>query len=147
MKELLDYIGRLKISQGQGAGEPFQVLPWQARFIRGAFSVPGDCGLSVARGAGKSCLVAGIACAAIDGPLRQPRADVVVVAASFEQSRIVFDHAKAFLADKLQDKSTWRVLDTSQKAQIEHKPTGAKLVCRGSDAGRLHGTRAASRLD
>ena len=57
-----------------------------AAFHRGAFSVRGDVALSVGRGNGKSALVAGIACATIDpgGPLRQRRAETVIVASSFE---------------------------------------------------------------
>ena len=134
---LSDYISRLVISQGQGVGEPFNVLPWQRRFLKGAFSVDGDAALSVARGNGKSTLIAGIACAAIDGPLMEQRADVVCVGSSFEQATIIFGHARNFL--DLTDRSKWRVWDTAQKAQIENRITGARLVCRGADPGRLHG--------
>ena len=139
MTELVRYIETLTISQGEGQGEPFKVLPWQERFIRGAFSVKGDASLSIGRGNGKSTLCGAIAAAGIDGPLRKQRADTVVVAASFDQSRIIFDHAKAFLGDKLQDKSTWRVWDSTQHAAIEHRPSGAKLVCRAADSNTLHG--------
>lgn len=37
MKALLTYLVGLTISQGRLAGQPFEVLPWQRRFIRGAF--------------------------------------------------------------------------------------------------------------
>ena len=139
MTELVRYIETLKITQGEGAGQPFRVLPWQARFIRGAFSVPGDAALTVGRGGGKSTLCGAISAAGIDGPLRRKRADVVVVAGSFDQARIIYDHAKAFLGEQLQDRKIWRVWDTAQRAVIEHKPTGAKLVCRGADKNTLHG--------
>lgn len=33
----IDYIGSLTCTQGQGAGEPFRVLPWQRRFLTRAF--------------------------------------------------------------------------------------------------------------
>ena len=32
---LIDYLAELKVSQGRRAGEPFKVLRWQGRFIRG----------------------------------------------------------------------------------------------------------------
>ena len=68
-RALIDYLGDLTVTQGDRAGEPFRVLPWEARFIRGAWSVPGDVALSVGRGNGKSGLVAGIAAAAVDSAI------------------------------------------------------------------------------
>ena len=38
----------------------FRVLPWEKKFVRGAFAVEGPAAISVARGNGKSALVAGI---------------------------------------------------------------------------------------
>ena len=134
------YLAGLTITQGRHAGQPFTVLPWQRRFVRGAFA-PGasTAALSVARGNGKTTLVAGIACAALDGPLMQPRGEVVVVAASFAQGRVAFDHARAFMADKLRDKKAWRIQDTAQVASIEHRATGARLRVIGSDPNKAHG--------
>ena len=34
---LIAYLGGLTVTQGRLAGEPFRVLPWEARFVRGAF--------------------------------------------------------------------------------------------------------------
>ena len=137
---LTRYLARLTITQGRHAGKPFAVLPWQRRFVRGAFA-PGasTAALSVARGNGKTPLVAGIACAALDGTLMQPRGEVVVVAASFAQGRVAFDHARAFMADKLRDKKAWRIQDTAQVASIEHRETGARLRVIGSDPNKAHG--------
>ena len=55
MRALIDYLGRLVLVGGDHDGE---VLPWEARFVRGAFRQPGDAGLSVGRGNGKSATVA-----------------------------------------------------------------------------------------
>ena len=63
----------------------------------------------------------------------------MIVAASFEQARIAFDHIVAFLAGKLRDKPTWRVWDSPQQARIENRATGAKVRCIGSDPRRAHG--------
>ncbi len=144
MKALLDYLGRLTVTQGEGAGEAFRVLPWQSRFIKGAFAVSGDAALSVGRGNGKSALVAGIACATLDpeGPLRQRRAETVIVASSFEQGRIDFEHVHAFMETRgfdLSDRKRWRVWDTAQQARIECRETGARVRCLGSDPKRAHG--------
>ena len=72
------YLGGLTITQGRRAGQTFPVLPWQRRFVPGAFR-PGvtDAALNVARGSGKTTLTAGIATAALDGPLAVPREEVV----------------------------------------------------------------------
>ena len=128
MRKLIEYLEGLTITQGEGAGERIRLLPWQKRFISKTFAQDGDAALSIARGAGKTTLMAGIASAFIDGPLRQPRAEVVAIASSFAQGKLLFDHCRAFLGDKLGDKRTWRVSDSDQTAFIEHRPTGRKCA-------------------
>ena len=137
--QLIEYLGGLTITQGEGAGERIRLFPWERRFIRGAFGQGADAALSVARGNGKTTLMAGIACAFIDGPLRQPRAEVVAIASSFAQGKLLFDHCRAFMGDRLEDKRVWRVSDSDQTAFIEHRPTGAKLRTLGCDPRRAHG--------
>ena len=68
---MIKFLGELVLSGGDHDGELFRVLPWEKKFIRGAFAVDGPAALSVARGNGKSALVAGIAAAVVDpeGPL------------------------------------------------------------------------------
>ncbi len=140
MKTLSRYLEGLTVSQGRRAGEPFAVLPWQRRFIRGAFD-PGvqSAALSVARGNGKTALLSGIAAATLDGPLAVPRGETVIVASSFEQARIAFEHVLAFMGGRLADKRRWKVWDTAQQARIECKATGARVRCIGSDPRRAHG--------
>ena len=139
---LIDYISTLKITQGAGSGALIRLLPWQRRFLRGAFGVEGDAALSVARGNGKSTLVAAIACAVVAGPLRQSRAEVVCVASSFAQGRVIFEHVLAFLdalGRPLTDRRLYRVQDSQNVATIEHRATGARIRCIGSDPKRAHG--------
>ena len=140
MKGLETYLSGLTVSQGRRAGEPFTVLPWQRRFVRGAFA-PGiqSAGLSVARACGKTSFLSGIAAATLDGPLAVPRGETVIVASSFEQARIAFEHVVAFMGDKLDDKRRWKVWDTAQQARVEDRETGARVRCIGSDPRRAHG--------
>ena len=140
MKALESYLSGLTVSQGRRAGEPFVVLPWQRRFVRGAFA-PGVqlAGLSVARANGKTALLSGIAAATLDGPLAVPRGEAVIVASSFEQARIAFEHVLAFMGETIGDKHRWKVWDTAQQARIEDKLTGARVRCIGSDPRRAHG--------
>ena len=104
-------------------------------------SAPGvqSAALSVARGNGKTALLSGIAAATLDGPLAVPRGETVIVASSFEQARIAFEHVIAFMGDKLADKGRWKVWDTAQQARIEDRKTGARVRCIGSDPRRAHG--------
>jgi len=140
MKALADYLGGLTVSQGRLAGERVTVFPWERRFVRGAFR-PGvtSAALSVARANGKTTLVAGIAAATLDGPLMVPRGESVIVASSFEQARIAFEHVLAFMGSKVRDRKRWKVWDTAQQARIEDRESGVRVRCIGSDPRRAHG--------
>ena len=144
--DILAYLGTLELAGGDHDGEPFEVLPWEKRFVRGAFRTSGDAALTVARGNGKSGLVAGIACAVADpvGPLHGRRREVVCVASSFTQGRVVFEDCVAMLRTKtgLPSKA-WRLQDSANVATIEHRESGARIRCIGSDPKRAHGLRPA----
>ena len=97
------YVRGLTIGQGRHAGEPFEVLRWQGRFLRGALADGvAESALSLARGGGKSTFTAALACAALDGPLAEPAGEVLIVASSHEQGQIVFRHCLRFLAPKIE---------------------------------------------
>ena len=64
--DLGSYISGLTIGQGRHAGQPFKLLGWQRRLLKGAFGRSGDAALSMGRGGGKSTFTAAIACAAVD---------------------------------------------------------------------------------
>ena len=137
---LIDYLAGLTVTQGRRAGERLTVLPWQGRFVRGAFAEGVQwSALSVARGNGKSALMAGIAAATLDGPLVAPRAETLIVAASFQQGRVIYDHAVSYMGDKLKDRRRWRLSDSMQVASIMDRETGAKVRVLGSDPRRAHG--------
>ena len=133
------FLKTLTITQGPEAGNPFEVLPWQSEFIAGAFAPDvNDAGLTVARGNGKTSLLAGIALATVAGPLRQARAETVIVAASFEQAALLFDTALAY-GNPLMSPLYYRVLNSQNKRVIEHRPTGARCRVLASDPRRAHG--------
>ncbi|MCY3701497.1 MAG: terminase large subunit [Rhodospirillales bacterium] len=137
------YIEGLTIGQGRHAGSPFKVLPFQKRFLNGAFAAGiGEAAWSLARGGGKSTTTAAIGCAALDGPLAQPDAEVLIVASSHEQGQIVFRHCLRFLAPKI-DRNEFRVADTVNTSRLVHRRTGAMLIVKGSDPKRLHGAAPA----
>ena len=139
--DVIQYLESLCITQGQGAGAPWKLLPFQKRFVRAALA-PGvsESALSVGRGNGKTTLVSGLAAAALDGPLVVPRGEAVIVASSFDQARIDFEHVLAFLAETIAaDRARWRIQDSANRASIEDRKTGARVRVLGSDPRRAHG--------
>ena len=138
---LVEWAGALVVTQGEHAGDRLTVLPWQREFLQGVeASTGGELGLSVPAGAGKTTLAATVAAAAVAGPLAQQRAAVILVAASFAQAGLAFDHAAAFLEPvRRADPDRWRVLRSEQRALIQDKLTGAELRAREASARTLHG--------
>lgn len=140
------FIERLRLFQGHAAGQSFRLHGWQRRFLVGAFGQPDDAGVSLARGGGKSTFTAGIAAATVapDGPLVEPHAETVVVAASFEQGHSsIFRAVLQFLQPYVdQDSRAWRIQDSLNHASIEHRPTGARVRVMGNKPRTLHGLQA-----
>ncbi len=142
-RELQAYIGGLIVPSGRHAGQPFDVLPFQRRFLAGAFGQPDDAALSIARGNGKTTLCAGLLAAALYGPLAQPNGESVLVASSFEQALIGYRVLKAFMAVEIErDPKRWRIQDSVNRAAITDRETGASVRVLGSDPRRLHGLQA-----
>lgn len=132
----------LKLTHGAKAGEPFKLLPWQRQFCHGAFKRGvARAALSVARGPGKTTLLAAIAAAAVKGPLRQPRGEILLVASSLDQARIAFGDACAFLGVSAPKAGLWRYQNNNHRAVLEHIPSGTKLKAIASDYRRAHGAR------
>ena len=144
MSSLERFISELEITQGGLAGQRFELLPWQRRFLRGAFG--GDAqvsALSVARGNGKSTLIAAVAAATVgpDGPLATRRGETLVVAGSLVQARIVRDHCAEFLRvqyDDFDDKRVWRRPD-APTPMIHHLPTDTRLKLHGYNPDTILG--------
>ena len=140
---LSKYIQSLSIGQGRRAGEPFKLLSWQRRFIRGAFAPDVQtAALSLARANGKSVLVGAIGAGSVDigAPLVEPLAECVIVASSFAQGQAIFRHLKHFLSPTLAaHKSRFRVSDSLNAASILDRETGASCRVVGNNPKTLHG--------
>ena len=141
MNDLIAYIEDLKLFQGRHAGEKFKLLPWQTKWLRGAFRPRvTSSALSVARAAGKTTLISAVGCAALDGPIAQPYAETIIAASSFGQGQIAFRSILAFMRDKIElDRNQWRVEDNSNRCAITYLPTMSSVRCLGSDSRRMHG--------
>ena len=120
------------------------------KFIRAAFSDGWQRrALCRSRKRQKTTLTAGIACATLDGPLMRPRAQTIIVASSFNQARICFDHIAAFM---------WEKYDLTRHPRNRWRPAGQFRDCldyrpdngRGCAVYRLRsspGTRHCARPD
>ena len=140
--KVIDWVeANLLITQGEGAGSPMVMLPWERRFLTGALRGGVDTSaLTIARGNGKTTLLAALAAAAVLGPLAQPRGEVVVVASSFSQAKILWNHVRAFLLPWIEaNQKDWRVEDSSNRSILTHKPSGITVKAIGSDPKRAHG--------
>ena len=145
-RALINWLGTLTLSGGDLDGQPFTVWPWERRFIMGTFGQDGDAALSIARGNGKSAFVAALAAAVVvpGGPLHGTRREVICVASSFLQSRIIFEDVLSYargLGHDLADRELWRRQDSQNVATLEYVKTGARVRCIGSDPKRAHGLR------
>ena len=140
--DTIRYIQGLTCGQGQGRGDPFEVLAWERRFLRGALKGGvAEAGLSLARGNGKTAFCSAIGCAAVDedGPLLEPGAEVGLVASSKDQAAIAFRHIQRFLAARLRDKATYRVYDNAQERLVENRKDDVLLKVLPAAPGALHG--------
>ena len=136
---------RLVVAQGRRRGSAFKVLPWELEVLRKMEREP-EISLSVARGNGKSVLCGAIAAAVVhpEGPLHQPAADVIVVASSADQARLVFDAARALLfPGEPPARREWVNVNNHVRRLLQHKATGSALRCISSDPRRAHGLQPA----
>ena len=141
------YIETLTLAQGRRAGEKFKVLPWQKKFLYGTFT--GDVSssaLSIARGNGKSTFLAAVLAATVDvgGPLVTPHSESLLIASSYEQARLTFEHLLRFLAPTLEahgvgPRGRYRLENSTSRCRLEDKMTAASVRILGSDPRRAHG--------
>ena len=129
------------IGDGDLLGEPFRCLPYQRRFIRGAFKLGvRRAGLPLARGGGKTGLASALALDAIRpaGVLHRNGGETVVIASPFPQAKICFDAVRSSL-ELMGEAGTYRIRDQLNLADIQHKGTGAQLRVAGADNRRACG--------
>ena len=74
--------------------------------------------------------MAGIAAAALSGPLARDRGEVLLVAGAFSQAKDQFRPRVEFSFDP--DPGRYRIWDTAQNAEILDRETGSKLKCAGA---------------
>ena len=128
---------------GELAGQPMRILPWQAEFLRRWCATESDFGLSVARGAGKTALIAAVAACVIHplAPLFREGSEVVVLIGEPQSGRIAGSDVRHYLLSAGIEPSELRTWNNQSHAMIEHRPSKATMLCLGSSPERLHSRR------
>ena len=104
-EQVLAFLRGLPIVSGLKAGERLELLEFQERFVRGVYEPVDDFGrrrvrlaaLSVARGNGKSALLAGLSLAHLLGPMREPHGECYAAALDREQAGVLFRMVRAYI--------------------------------------------------
>ena len=117
----------LKIPTGKLAGQPFKLLPFQRKWIHGAFDPDTDVAvLCIGRGNGKTALVAAIAHAGLVGVCDdQPRREVIVAARTLEQGRVAYQYVTALIEGLPQEEQEAYTIRKAPRLEITYRdPTG-----------------------
>ena len=140
---VLAFLGALPIVSGLKAGETMEVLDFQERFVRGVYAeTEGErlvrlAGLSVARGNGKSGLLAGLSLAHLFGPMAEPHGECYAAALDREQAGVLYRMVCAYIYE-----TPWmaaRVNIRDQTKEITDHETGSIWRALTSDARKAHG--------
>ena len=145
--ELIRFIEKLPVGDGDQYGEPYRLLKYQKRFLKGAFKEGViRAGFSAGRGSGKTGFASALALAALlpDSPLHRDGFEVAMVASSFPQACICGRSVKTSL--ELMGKTfgrtgEYRVLDSQNIFEITNLTTHSRFKVYGSDSKRAHGLR------
>ena len=116
-----------------------KLLPLHRRWLKRAYADDVMvAALSMPRGNAKTWLIGQLAAQAITpgSPTFQPRTEVIGVAASLEQARVMLAFARAAIGDREDD---YRWLDSGQRLAVTHKDTGAKFRILSSSGKRALG--------
>jgi len=144
---VLAFLEALQVTKGFGAGEPLRLLPFQRDWIEAIYA-DGDDGqravrtglLSVARGNGKTVVVAGLTLAHLIGPECEPRGECYSAAATKEQASLIFAEMEAFIMA-----APWMAARLNVKRfhkMIEDSETGSIYRALASDGPAAHGLAA-----
>ena len=143
VKKLIPSLESAPVGDGDLIGSPFRCLPYQRKFLRGAFR-PGviRAGCSLARGGGKTGLASALALDSIRpaGALHRAGGETIVIASSFQQAKICFDAVRTSL-ELMGEAGDFRIRDQQNLADIQHKESKARLRVAGADNRRAHGWR------
>lgn len=104
-ERVLAFLRSLPVVSGIKAGENMELLEFQEQFVRGIYENVDDLGrrrvrlaaLSVARGNGKSALLAGLSLSHLLGPMAENYGECYAAALDREQAAVIFRMCRAYI--------------------------------------------------
>lgn len=104
-ERVIAFLETLPIVAGLKAGETLELIEFQRQFVRGVYGPRDDAGerlvrlaaLSVARGNGKSALLAGLSLAHLLGPCVEPYGECYAAALDREQAGVLYRMVRAYI--------------------------------------------------
>jgi len=143
-RRVINFIQKLTVPSGHGAGRAFKLDTWQKEFIRDIYE-PHRAGrrvvrraiLSMARKNGKTALIAAIALAHLVGPEAVPNGEIYSAANDRDQAAIVFKFAKQIVELDAELLALVQIIP-STKTMIA-RPTGSVYRAISAEAGTKHG--------
>ena len=144
-EKVLAFLRTLPIVSGLKAGEAMELLPFQEQFVRGIYGDVDDLGrrrvrlaaLSVARGNGKSAVLAGLSLAHLLGPMQEPYGECYAAALDREQAGVLYRMTRAYI-----EAVPWMAARVNIKdwhKEIIDEESGSIWRALTSDARKAHG--------
>lgn len=144
-EKVIAFLKSLPIVSGLKAGETLELLDFQRQFVRGVYGPRGDSGnrlvrlaaLSVARGNGKSALLAGLSLAHLLGPCVEPYGEAYAAALDREQAGVLYRMVRAYI-----EATPWMAARVNIKdwhKEIIDEKTQSVWRALTSDARKAHG--------
>lgn len=144
-EKVLAFLRTLPIVSGLKAGERLEVLDFQEQFVRGVYGNVDDLGrrrtrlaaLSVARGNGKSAVLAGLSLAHLLGPMMEPYGECYAAALDREQAGVLYRMTRAYI-----EATPWMAAAVNIKdwhKEIVHEDSQSIWRALTSDARKAHG--------
>ncbi len=141
--QVLAFLRTLPIVSGLLAGTKMELIEFQEQFVRGVYAeTEGErtvrlAGLSVARGNGKSALLAGLSLAHLLGPMREPHGECYAAALDREQAGVLYRMVRAYIEATPWMAAAVTVRDWHKSIEVEaDRSTWTALT---SDARKAHG--------
>lgn len=144
-EKVLAFLRTLPIVSGLRAGETLELLDFQEQFVRGVYGDVDDLGrrrvrlaaLSVARGNGKSAVLAGLSLAHLLGPMMEPYGECYAAALDREQAGVLYRMTRAYI-----EATPWMAAAVNIKdwhKEIVHEDSMSIWRALTSDARKAHG--------
>lgn len=144
-EKVIAFLESLPIVSGLKAGETLELLDFQRQFVRGVYGPRDDssnrlvrlAALSVARGNGKSALLAGLSLAHLLGPCVEPYGEAYAAALDREQAGVLYRMVRAYI-----EATPWMAARVNIKdwhKEIIDEETQSVWRALTSDARKAHG--------